>query len=228
MKNKNLLIYIVIGVAVLLVAILFFVPGEKEKKKTDVSVRDKIKISTKGVVIDDPYFPDAPHPSSEDPKLEAEAERLWPHALKPGPTDKDREKIREEWNRFSAKYPKNLYIPNEYKPPQTEKEAEQIRKELDVFTEVDASFASQIAANKYAEPGSEMKTPNEPKVTPEQQATYFSYKIRELESRIQLVEFMMESGEIDQAQSNIAKNDLAVWRKELETLRKIAKQVPAS
>ncbi|MCC6275925.1 MAG: hypothetical protein IT569_08710 [Leptospiraceae bacterium] len=228
MKNKNLIVYAAIGLAILLVAILFLFPGGKEKKKTDVSVRDKVKISTTGVVIDDPYFPDAPHPSSEDPKLEAEAEKLWPHALKPGPTDKDREKVREEWNKFSAKYPKNIYIPNEYKAPLTEKEAAQARKELDVFTEVDASFASQIASNKYAEPGKEMKVPNEPKVTPEQQATYFSYKIRELESRIQLVEFMMESSDIDQDQSAIAKKDMATWKKELETLRKIAKEVPAS
>ncbi len=228
MKNKNLIIYVSIGVAVVLIAILFLFPGGKEKKKSDVSVSDKVKISTKGVTIDDPYFPDAPHPSSEDPKLEAEAEKLWPHALKPGPTDKDREKIREEWNKFSAKYPKNIYIPNEYKTPLTEKEASEARKELDTFTEVEASFASQISANKYAEAGKEMKVSNEPKVTPQQQATYFSYKIRELESRIQLVEFMMESGDIDEAQKIIAKKDMDAWKKELETLKKVAKEVPAS
>ncbi|MCW7495665.1 hypothetical protein ND860_03950 [Leptospira levettii] len=174
-------------------------------------------------LFDDPEFAEAPNP--EELEL-AQAEVLWPFALEKKPNRK--EEIKEEWRDFAAKYPNNFYIPREIRAPLTEKQEKEQLDMLDSFTAMDASFSASQSKEKWADkPSSEEPNAGE-RPSPKAQKAYFDFKINELESRIQMVEYWLENKKPDSEVKGSAEKDLQVWRKELATLKEVRNQVPNS
>ncbi|MCB1193379.1 MAG: hypothetical protein H7A23_11940 [Leptospiraceae bacterium] len=241
MVNRQYYLFIgAISLFVFSLYLLFSVPSSKESKEVSPlkTIGDTFGFKHTSSLdnYNDPFYPDAPNPFDENEELLDEVERLWPDALNSvtlwpqalyPEKNKQKEKVREEWIDFSNKYPENIYVPSEYKEPITEEKAAEIRQELDNYTEMETKFASFNASSKYAEPGSEPpKSPKEEEVSPEVQRSYFQYKTKELESRIQLVEYMMEKSYLNADQKETALKDLQSWKKELNQIIEISKQVP--
>ncbi|PJZ46082.1 hypothetical protein [Leptospira brenneri] len=174
-------------------------------------------------LFDDPEFSDAPNP--EELEL-AQAEVLWPFALEKKPNRK--EEIKEEWRDFAAKYPKNFYIPREIKTGMTEAEEKEHLEMLDSFTAMDASFSASIAREKWSEkPSSEEPNPSD-RPSAKTQRAYFDFKINELESRIQMVEYWIENKHPSGDVKLSAEKDLKLWKTELTALKEVRSQVPNS
>ena len=57
---------------------------------------------------------------------------------------------------------------------------------------------------------------------------YFDYKIQEIESRIELLEYTMEKSRLSSIDESTAKNDIALLKKELASLKDVKAQVPNS
>lgn len=227
--NKKFLI--VGGFALAIIALAFiFMPLSTKKKSTkgntDVTdASDNSSTSSTGFS----NFSDAPNPANEDSSLEAEAERLWPHLAKQDNSEKRKEKVREEWNAFATKYPQNIYIPAVLKSPLTETEIVERRKEIDIVTNMDSKLAILEINARKSEPGSTVpKAPGKADITPEEQRIYISYKMRELESRIQLIEYSIENSGITGDKITIARKDISAWKKELADLQEVVKKIPNS
>ncbi|KPA32214.1 Uncharacterized protein AMR50_3164 [Leptospira interrogans] len=142
-------------------------------------------------------------------------------------TPEEKEQIRKEWADFIARYPKNLYIPSEFRPPLTETEEKKARERLDTFTDIETKNAIIYSLAKYAEPGKAPEEPSsQPNVDPKEQRTYFQYRIEELESRIQLIEYTIQEGRLDPDQAETAYQDLGDWKKELSELKQVQNQIP--
>lgn len=175
---------------------------------------------------------------AEVAKIEADAQsevdRLWPHVRKGEPTEAERAKIRVEWVHFSVKHPGNIYIPNEFKPPTNAAEEKAVRQQLDDTTALVAKQAAQKHRDRFAQPSSDgpaevtEQQARDSGITPEQQRNFFNYKIKELESRIQLVEFYLNSDDLGASKKTAAKKELTVWKKELDELMRTRAQVPNS
>jgi len=167
-------------------------------------------------------YTDATAPSDEDAD---QAERLWPHILKPQVPGL-KEKVAEEWRSFSAKYPNNVYIPSMFKSrPMTKEEEREALETLDAVGSQEANLGAFIANNKYAT-GEPPAPKTEKDANPKEQARFFDYKIRELQSRIELIENYLQSGEADASQKAIAAEDLKSWKNELKKFQEVAKSVP--
>lgn len=214
------------GAVILIICILFiFWPERKTSSPSlgeEASEIANRKYGNGGTL----EFPDAPHPFEEDPDLEGPAKRLWPAAFKEKKSEEEREKIREEWIDFAARYPKNIYIPSEFRPQLTSEDEKKAREQLDKVTSAESKFALSRNEGKYAQPGSVPTRPSDPNVTPEEQKAYFSYKISELESRIQLVQYAIQQGRMDASQIPQANSDINSWQKELLQLRQASESVP--
>ncbi|TGN10099.1 hypothetical protein [Leptospira ilyithenensis] len=224
MKKRYKLILGGFGLMVLALALslVFLNDGDSNSSKKNLGMDESdpsFETSAKHL-FDDPEFADAPYP--EDDEL-SQAEKLWPFALEKKPDRK--EKVKEEWRDFAAKYPKNFYIPKEIRPPRTEAEEQQAQELLEDFTAMDASFASFISKNKWSEPGNNPPSAGPERPAPAKQRAYFDYKIYELESRIQMIEYWMENQASATEKVN-ADKDLKVWRKELSSLQEVRSQVP--
>ncbi len=227
MEDRKKIILGGLGLLALVFAttLLFTKKGEGPRSKSNFSLEDdsdrSIRTTAKSL-FDDPEFAEAPNP--DDDEL-SQAETLWPFALERKPDRK--EKVKEEWRDFAAKYPKNFYIPREIRPLQSEAEEKAVIQNLEDFTAVDASIASDLSKNKWAEagstPGSEPKKPE-----PAKQKAYFDFKIHELESRIQMVEYWMENNLANATDMVNAEKDLKIWRKELTSLEEVRSSVPKS
>lgn len=175
---------------------------------------------------------------AEVAKIEADAQsdidRLWPHVRKGEPTEAERAKIRVEWVNFSVQHPDNVYIPNELKPPTNAAEEKAVRQQLDDTTALVAKQAAQKHLDRFAQPSSGSpaevteQQARDSGITPEQQRNFFNYKIKELESRIQLVEFYLNSNDPNASKKTAAKKELIVWKKELDELMRTRAQVPNS
>ncbi|MDZ4727514.1 MAG: hypothetical protein SH817_15255 [Leptospira sp.] len=225
MTDRNKWIIGGLGLLALVFVTFFLFSGGKEEKETknnNLSDEDRSIRSTAKSLFDDPEFADAPTP--EDEEL-GQAETLWPFALERKPDRK--EKVKEEWREFAAKYPKNFYIPREMRPTRTEAEEKAAAQTLDDFTAMDASIAADLSKNKWAEvgstPGAEPKKP-----APEKQRAYFDFKINELQSRIQMVEYWMENNQPNANDKINAQKDISLWKKELSVLEDVRSQVPKS
>lgn len=207
----------------LLLGMVFLLVNTNSKTEGQVSSIEKEESDYHSkhatTVFDDPEFAEAPTP--EDLDL-AQAEVLWPFALEKKPNRK--EQVKEEWRDFAAKYPKNFYIPREIKQRLSEKEEKEQLDLLDDFTAMDASFSSSVASSKW-DMGN---PPNEPSSKPDaaKQKRYFDYKIYELESRIQMVEYWMETKKPSAEVKQNAEKDLKLWRTELSSLKEVRSQVP--
>jgi hypothetical protein len=169
-------------------------------------------------------FADAVSPSDDD---NDQAERLWPHAFK-APDIGLKERVAEEWKQFSAKYPNNIYIPSMFRSkPMTKEEETMALETLDSVTSQESNIAAFVSNNRYAT-GEAPEGLKEKDVNPKEQARYFDYKIRELQSRIQLIENFLESGEADASQRSIAQDDLKSWKEELKKITEVSKKVPTT
>ncbi|TGM08914.1 hypothetical protein EHQ76_02900 [Leptospira barantonii] len=228
MEFKKKLVFVAILLAFLLILFLAFWPDDLKKQSLSIAEESDAVLKTKYYSEMDPYFPDAPHPFNEDPELEDQAKKLWPEAFKPRKTPEEKEQIRKEWTDFVARYPKNLYIPSEFRPALSETEEKEARDRLDAVTGMESRNAISRSLGKYAEPGNEPKAPTESSVNPKEQRAYISYKIDELESRIQLIEYTIQQGKLNPDQVGTANQDLLVWKKELTDLRQVQSQIPGS
>ncbi|MCZ8342779.1 MAG: hypothetical protein O9301_07090 [Leptospira sp.] len=220
--NKRIKVILSLS-AVLFLGMILLLVTTNSKTKGQVSSTEKEESEYHSklakTVFDDPEFAEAPSP--EELEL-AQAEVLWPFAQEKKPNRK--EQVKEEWRDFAAKYPKNFYIPREIKQRLSEKEEKEQLDLLDDFTAMDASFSSSVASSKW-DTGN---PPNEPSSKPEaaKQKRYFDYKIYELESRIQMVEYWMETKKPSAEVKQNAEKDLKLWRTELSSLKEVRNQVP--
>ncbi|MCE9599931.1 MAG: hypothetical protein K8S54_18370 [Spirochaetia bacterium] len=170
-------------------------------------------------------YPDAPNPM-EDPELAEQIKNLWPDVTKPKP---DRDAVRREWSDFVKKYPNNIYVPDEFKSPLSESQADERRKTLDTVASVETKFGNMRAAAKSAQPGQDgPAAPAQATATPQEQTVYFDYKIQELQSRIQLVEYMLSNGEPDAEQKASAQKELLQWGRDLENYKKLKASIPGN
>jgi type IV secretory pathway VirB10-like protein len=226
--NKKFLV--IGGIALALIALAFLFLPSKDKKKTankntSTETNETVTSTSSGFS----NFSDAPAPANENSALEVEAEKLWPHLATQDTSARRKEKVREEWNSFASKYPKNFYIPAELKAPMTETEAAEKRKEIDIVTKMESKLAVVEINSRKAEPGSAApKAPVKPDVTPEEQRIYIGFKTKELESRIQLIEYSIENSGINGDQLTIARKDISNWKKELTDLQEVEKKIPNS
>jgi hypothetical protein len=226
--NKKFLV--IGGIALALIALAFLFMPSRDKKKTanknsSSETNETVSSSSGGFT----NFSDAPSPGNEDSALEAEAEKLWPHLAKQDTSAKRKEKVKEEWNAFASKYPKNFYIPAELKAPMTEAEAAEKRREIDIVTKMESKLSVIEINARKSEPGSAVpKAPGKPDVTPEEQRIYIGFKTKELESRIQLIEYSIENSGINGDQLTIARKDISEWKRELTQLQEVERKIPNS
>ncbi len=225
--ERNRMFLLIGGIVLLLGIGLYYSFQSGEEDGSDVVEESKGSLwQKKAFGIEYSNFPEAPQPDRD----EKEASRLWSYALEP----KDPrivEKVKKEWEDFARIYPNNIYIPREILGTSlTSEEEKEILETLDSFTAMDAQFASYMAASRYAAPGTEPPPSplSEKDANPQEMRRYFNYKIRELESRIQLIEYTMEKARLSSVDERTAKSDLEQWKKELAELREIQSKIPGS
>ncbi len=210
---------IIIGAVVVVVAIIVIILLYTPQR------RDRPDQKTTEYGEGERQFTDAPRPDS-DPELAEQIRTLWPHALKP--VQDNKEEVRRQWQEFAKAYPDNLYVPDEYRSQApTEEQRAARQKNMELVTSIDAKVASTKSAAKSAKPGTPGPTaPGTADIAPAEQKQYFNYKIQELQSRIQLVQFMLSKGNPDNQQKAQAQKDIAAWNKELGEFQKVLAQVP--
>lgn len=216
--NKRLAVILAAVAGVILLAVIAYLvidrqqaPGGPAGNRDDAPFKE--------------MYPDAPNPA-DDPELAEQIKNLWPDVFQPKP---DREAIRREWADFAKKYPNNIYIPDEFKTPLTEEQRDDRQKVLDTVTSVDTRFANMRAEARSAQPGKDgPDAPAQPSVSPAEQRVYFDYKIQELQSRIQLVEYMLENGTPDAEQKASAATELKQWNAQLENYKKLKSSIPGT
>lgn len=227
--NQKLLFILIGAVAIILLVINLLLPNEKNIKRTaKQSPHQPLKLSSENSAnFLDSLYKDAPHPFDLDPKSVYEAKKLWPHLAKPQPTAQDRERNRQQWREFADKYPNNLYIPSYARPPITQEDAEKIRKQIELVADMETNYALMQVRARNAQPGSAPPTqPTKAQVTPAKQRAYFQYKIREVESKIQLIEYTIAQNKLKESQKTTAQKDLQIWKKQLKELQEISAKVP--
>lgn len=234
----------VVGVAVLVAALA----SEEEGAATDTpaAAAPAPDVGTPGTFfgpLATVFKRQPPAPPVPAAEAQSEVDRLWPHVRLGPPSAQERSRIRTQWVNFSAKYPDNLYVPSEFRPALNQAQHQAARQQLDDTTAMAARLAAQKHADRYATPPSvedsaqrqmgSAAPPSEQQardggVTPAQQRNFFNYRIRELESRIQLVEFYLASDDMAATKKAAATKEVTVWKKELEELTRMRAQIPAS
>ncbi|MDT8992504.1 hypothetical protein RQP54_16660 [Curvibacter sp. APW13] len=160
--------------------------------------------------------------------LDEETLRLWPHLRQPAPTREEQAAIQAQWSRFAQQHPDNLYLPASMQPALTSEQARAARQRLDNTTAVEARQAAQSYALRYAEPGQPPPSAPAAPADAAMQRDYFDYKIRELESRLQLVHFYLANGQPSAQKRAAANKDIQQWTRELESLRQGRAMLPSS
>ena len=109
----------------------------------------------------------------------------------------------------------------------SESQEKERRETLDLVASVESRLATSKAQARSAEPGQDgPDAASDSPVKPEEQRKYFEYRIHELESRIQLIEYFINNGEPDKQQKDLATEEIAGWKKELEQYQEVMKQIP--
>lgn len=127
------------------------------------------------------------------------------------------------YSKVSQKFIHSFGVPTSFDGNRRKK----ARKRLDTFTDIETKNAIIYSLAKYAEPGKAPEEPSsQPNVDPKEQRTYFQYRIEELESRIQLIEYTIQEGRLDPDQAETAYQDLGDWKKELLELKQVQNQIP--
>lgn len=219
--DKKKLIIIITVIIILTIGILFYLL--LQPKKNDEIVQNEIPNFPNTPQTEQEYYPDAPKPNL-DPE---EVFKLWPDLQNPQTVNK--EEIEKQWLDFARKYPDNFYIPSKYLNL-SEEQLKERQKTLETFTALESKYASlKVKLNKNAKPGVDgPDVPEKPTINPEEQRIYFTYKIKELQSRIELIEYWLknQSENIDSQQKELAQQDLKQWKKELEEYQKLLKEIP--
>jgi hypothetical protein len=224
MNKKQLMILLgIVGIVVLAIVIILSFGDENERGPlASGEDGDGQDVSEGGL------WAEAPLPADDLEKME-EYRNLWPD-IDDAPAD--REAVREQWKEFAARYPQNIYIPNEYLSELSESEIKERRELLDTIGTIESGLASaRVAARKDDAPAAGKEGPEAPAeadVTPEQQRKFFDYKIQELESRIQLVQFTIEKGRMDADQLPDAQQELGEWQAKIEEYKKVRATIPGS
>ncbi len=216
--NKKILILLLL---VIFIVISIFIYLVMETKQKEISQQIELQIQEKKE-----YYTDAPRPDM-DPE---EIFKLWPDLQKQEKLNP--EEIDRQWREFAKKYPDNFYIPTKYLNL-TEKQKEERQRQLETFASLESKYAS-LKAKLEKESKEGINGPEtikeESTVDPEEQSIYFQYKIKELQSRIELIEYWLEndSMNIDEEQKKIASQDLEEWKKELEIYKNLLKEIPTN
>ncbi|MBW7858964.1 MAG: hypothetical protein H3C43_11880 [Leptonema sp. (in: Bacteria)] len=219
MNRKQLILIGTITGLILFIGIIFFLLREDQspnREQTDQEAQNTPLRLPSG----EGFWPDAPAPDV-DPE---EIRKLWPDVFEPKP---DRAQVEKEWTEFAKVHPNNMYIPSQFLPEPSDSEKKRRQEVLDTVGEVETNLAVQrTRLNKEAQIGVDGPSNSEPQVTPKQQRSYFEYRISELESRIQLIEYFLDKGSASADQKATANQDLAQWKKELEDYKKVMAEIP--
>ncbi|MEM7182310.1 MAG: hypothetical protein AAF518_15455 [Spirochaetota bacterium] len=229
MNFKKVFLFASFAVVFLLFILAFLPEEEKEERKTSTKEESpEPRIPVEGSTISlGSLYKDAPHPFDLDPKAVYQTEKLWPHLSTSKASKEDKEKVRQQWLEFANEYPENIYIPDYAKQPLTEAETQKIRQEVDLVADIEANSAVTRTRARSSKPGSEPpQEPAKPSLSPEKQRAYFAYKIREVKSKIQLIEYAIAKNRLDEVQMGIAKKDLENWKKQLKELQEVSDRVP--
>ncbi|MCB1326671.1 MAG: hypothetical protein H7A21_14285 [Spirochaetales bacterium] len=222
MARKQIIVLLSILGAVALIAVLIIVIGGEGDGQRDGGG----DVPWEQLGGDDAY-PDAPNPADDLEQLD-QIRNLWPDVFEPRP---DREEVAQQWREFAARYPSNIYIPPQFQPELSEAERAERLRVLDTVTDVQGRIAS-VRARSRADvtgdpPAAGPNAPGQPTVTPAEQRTFFQYRIQELESRIQLIEYALEQGEVDSDQVARGRAQLEELKAEKAELEEVLARVPA-
>jgi len=219
MSKRNIIIIGSVAGVLLIAIIAYFLFSGKEKIRGGPGDEG-------GVFENENFpqsFPDAPDPTT-DPEIAEQVRNLWPHVFAPRV---DREEVAQQWKDFAKQYPDNIYIPEEFRSPISDAEKSKRRETLDAIGSVESKIAASKAQAESAKPGQNgPNAPAVPSVTPEEQRLYFNYRISELQSRIQLVQYLLSNGQPDAAQRASAEKEIQGWNKELSDYQNLLKQLP--
>ena len=164
-----------------------------------VQAEPKTLDSVHTIDLDDPY-PDAPNPDN-DPKQWTKNRALWPDLRIELDKDDIAAQVKEEWESFAAKFPENVYLPNEFKKKQSPAQQKQWREKIDIIADVEIEFARIRALLKKVEPGEQPPDLAPAQIDVEKQQVYLAYQLEEITSRIQLLQFYLDSGNTDKDQT---------------------------
>lgn len=223
MDSKKKVILAAIVAAIGVVLLVTFTTGKESKTAGNQSVKKPNFKSFDDVVnyYAELQYPDAPEPKDDEYK---KARHLWPDIGNPQKVDK--EKIRAEWIDFSAKYPENIFIPDEFKKPLNEKEKQERQKSLDNYTSVSSRIAALKAGSKYADQGTPAPSTSETSFSKEEQKSFLEYKTKETKSKLEILEYFMEKGSPDEEQKTIAQKDMEEMKKEIEQYTRLLNEIP--
>ncbi|MCB1166824.1 MAG: hypothetical protein KDK37_01345 [Leptospiraceae bacterium] len=216
---KSRLYIIIAVVAVLVVAVIWLLasPGKNEVAEGPDGAPPRESFDRGPSDIE---WPDAPAPQMSAEEIR----RLWPDLYLPRP---DRDEVARQWKEFASRHPDNFYIPNQFKAPLTEEQEKAKRETLDTITSIESRIASSKAQAKNAKPGEEgPDAPSESPIKPEEQRAYFNYRIHEVESRIELIQYFLENGEPDADQKAQAAKDIKNWQEELQEYKDVLEKIP--
>ena len=217
MNNKKTMILVSLFIIIVISFILYLLLKSEKKEITQNEQETPYKQEKQELYLD------APKPNL-DPE---EVFKLWPDLQNPQKVNK--EEIEKQWIEFARKYPNNFYIPTKYLNL-TEEQLQQRQKELETFTYLESKYASiKSKLNKEAQPGIDgPEAIKEINPEPEEQRTYFHYKVKELQSRIELIEYWLENegANLNSQQKELAEQDLQQWKKELNEYNKLLKEIP--
>lgn len=186
-----------------------FEPLSEEPKQTSIEPLPDID-------LDDPY-PDAPNPDN-DPKQWTKNRALWPDLRIQVDKKAVEAKVKEEWESFAAKFPDNVYLPNEFKKQKTPAQLKQWRETLDIIADVEIEFANMRAQLKKVQPGEQPPDLAPAEIDVEKQQVYLAYQLEEVTSRIQLLQFYLDSGNTDEDQTLETEQEIERLGEEKNTL----------
>ena len=212
MNKKSLVIGAVALIAVLVVIIVYLSLDEKKEPG-----ENKTGFKTEGTK----GYPGAPDPAADLEKLD-QIRNLWPDIFQKKP---DTEAVKKEWSDFARRYPNNFYLPPDFRPPMSEEERKEHQKELNTFTHVEATIASLRSKSKFVAPGTPPPKVLETDYSPEEQKVYFNYRIKELQSRVELLDFALEKKGLDNDQVARAKKEREEWQEQLKQLQGYVKEI---
>lgn len=212
--KRNTLLYLTLGGALVMGIALYLLLTTKSPERT-AQAPDRLE--------DEAGIEPLPDPAA-DLETRDQIERLWPDLKE---KEADEHQVRRYWQEFSARYPDNIYIPDEYKPAPTKEETEKIRAEVKAYLNVAGSFRNRRRLARNLKPG-ETLPEGAPAYTPGEQKLYFEYRIKELKSKIQLVEYSREQGALSPREDREADVRLADWNEEIEELSGKAPEIEAA
>lgn len=230
MAQRRLLI-IVAGIALFVVGGAFFYyfyahdgQGKSQRTAQAPSLAQAAAENLSFKIPSDWLYQEAPNPDTTSDAF-AKSRELWPDIGNPQPDEAQREAVRQQWREFAARFPKNIFIPNEFKKLSNE-EKENTKKTNELAALYAARQAELRALEKYRAPGENPPARNVPPPDVAEQRAWLSYKINETRSLIEVAEYFLEKGNPDREQAELGKRDIARLRKQLQEYEDVLAQVP--